>query len=197
MASGGLGALSVDLLLETLQWQSGLSKAEYQAQKFADAIEGKFNKMADIAGSALKGLVAGVVAGFSAGQLLGFINETQQAADRLDELAQKTGLSIEGLTEIGEYAKLAGTDLEAVAGSMGKFNKAVIEGLDATTKQGKAFDALGIALTENGELRKAEDIMRDTMAAMGVKIAPDRTTLSIASALRLLRRLSTLCKAFP
>ncbi len=45
MASGGLGALTVDLLLETAEWVAGLNKADYEAQKFADAIEKKFKKM--------------------------------------------------------------------------------------------------------------------------------------------------------
>lgn len=181
MASGGLGALTVDLLLETLQWQSGLSKADYQAQKFADAIEGKFNKMADIAGEAMKGIVAGVVAGFSAGKLLGFINETQSAADRLDELAQKTNLSVGVLAELGVYAKQSGADIEAAAGAMVKFNKNIVEGLDATTKQGKAFDSLRVALTENGELRKAEDIARDTAAALAeLEDGTIKTGLAIA-----------------
>ena len=169
MASGGLGALSVDLLLETVQWLAGLNKAEFAAQKFGDEIEKRFNKMTGAAVDALKGIAAGMVAGFAVDRVVGFVNETQKAADALDEMAQKTGTSVAFLAQMSVTAEMAGTSVEAVAKSIVKFNEATVKAFaDPNSQPAKIFDALGVSVRDaSGALKSSETLYAETAAKLG------------------------------
>jgi hypothetical protein len=169
MASGTLGNLSVDLLLETVQWAAGLNKAEYQAQQFADKIEQKFNAMGSKIGESLKGALVGLAAGFAVDRIVGFVNETQKAADAMDELAQKSGTSAGFMAEMSVMAGTSGTSIEALAQGMVKFNKATVEAFsDPTSQPAKVFEALGISLKDsNGVMKTSEALYREASNAMG------------------------------
>ena len=180
MASGGLGSLTVDLLLETAEWITGLNKAEHESEKLAKNIENRLDKMSDSVVNSFKKLAAGAIAAFSVDAIVGFVNATQAAADRLDELAQKSGTSVEYLTQLGEVAAMSGTNVEAVAGAIVKFNKALIEARDPASEAGRAFKAMKISLTEGGEFRATEEVMKDFMLQIGgMKDGAEKTALAL------------------
>jgi hypothetical protein len=168
MASGGLGSLSVDLLLQTADWVSGLTKAEHQAQKSADALEAKFNKMTDSVGSSLKGMVAGLAAAFAVDRIVGFINETQKAADELGKLATKTGASVQFLGEMSVAADLSGASVEQLGKGFNALNKTIAEAAgDSGSKAASIFKALNIEVRDaSGALKSSEQIFKETAAAL-------------------------------
>lgn len=169
MASGSLGNLTVDLLLETAQWVGGLNKAEYQAQQFADAIGKKFTSAANVAADALKGLAAGLVAGLAVDRITGFVSETAKMADTLGEMAEKTGVSMEALAQMQMFAETSGTSIESLAQGMGKFNKAATAAFaDKESQPAEIFKALGIAVTDSaGKMKSSETLYKEFALALG------------------------------
>jgi hypothetical protein len=168
-ATGTLGKLSVDLLLETLQWSSGLTKAEYDAQKFSENIEKKFGAITDKIGNSLKTMAAGFIAGLAVDRMVSFVDETQKLADTFDELSQKAGTSLEFMASMSVYAQTSGTSIEAVASAMGKFNKATAEALgDPSSQPGQVFAALNIELKNtDGTLKTSEQLFQEAAQALG------------------------------
>lgn len=170
MASGGLGSLTVDLLVEVAQWVTGLNKAEHEAQKFADSVNKKLNGISNEFASMAKKAAFGLAAGFSAEKIFEALNAATEFADKLDELGQRTGTSVEALAELSVYAELSGTNIDAAAASLAKFNKAVVSAQAGGTSQAASiFKELGVAITEaDGKTkRSAEEINRDVMMALG------------------------------
>jgi hypothetical protein len=73
----------------------------------------------------------------------GFAHMTSSAAeaiDRLDELSIKTGVSTEALSRLGYAAQFSGLDIETVATSINKMQKA----LSGNEKQANLFSSLGL-----------------------------------------------------
>lgn len=103
------------------------------------------------------GLVGGLVSAQAAFE--GFMNAINNA-DRLDELSSRLGISTEQLSAWGYAAKLSGGDLESLTGSIQKFSKTVASAVDANSRQGELFTALGINVKDAaGNLRDVEQLL--------------------------------------
>lgn len=167
-ASGSFGQLSVNLLLQTAEWIAGLSKAEYEAAKQADKIAATFDSMGKKITGSLKAGAAGLVAGFGAKELEEKLAAATEFADRIGQLAAKVGNSVEQMSALSVYAGMAGTSIEAVSGSLAKFNQSLVAAQKPSTQQREIFDALGVAVKDaQGNLRSAADVSKDTMIALG------------------------------
>jgi hypothetical protein len=129
----------------------------------------------------LEGAVQGVRSQFGlvgatlgAGALLAFVNQGIQAADQLDELAQKTSLSVETLDSLAQVARISGQDLNGVANVAGRFARSIGEaaagnkellaalrdvGISADDLRSKNFDQLfvqfGQAIAQAGNQQTA------------------------------------------
>lgn len=174
------GSIVVDLLLRSGSFSTDTARAEKamrQLQKTA-------NSAAKSIGSGFVGSLAGLAAGFFSLQA-GFqiFSDAINQADRLDELSARLNISTERLSEWGYAAKLSGTDLESLTGSLTKFSKNVAGALDADSKGGKLFETLGINIKDaEGRLRSVEDLLPEV--ADKFKIL-DNTTLETALAMEL------------
>jgi hypothetical protein len=100
------------------------------------------------------------------------------AADNMNDLRQKTGVSVEALSQFGRAAEMSGTTIDGVAGAMAKLAR----GMTAT--KGPAVDAMhsmGIASRDaSGNLRSVDDVMLEV--ADKFKTMPDgaeKTALAI------------------
>ena len=163
MASGTLGALSVDLLLETVNWIAGLNKAEAEAKKSAEAMAKSFNDLNKKVEDSLKHMAAGMAAAFGAHEIYDWIKGATEAADAMNTLSQKTGLTISTLTQLDTYAKVSGTSVDAVSKSVVKLDVAMIAAQDSTSEQAAAFKDLGV----NVMGKTADQVFADVVAAFG------------------------------
>ena len=96
----------------------------------------------------------------SAAGLVGLVKGAIDAGDAMNDLSQRTGVSVEALAKFKKAAATSGTDIDAVAKSLNKLNKGMFEA--ATTGKGKAADALnflGISATNaSGKLKTADQV---------------------------------------
>lgn len=79
------------------------------------------------------------------------------AADNMNDLAQKTGVSVEQLSKFQQAANASGTSIENVGGAMIKLNRNLATGDD---KAAEALTALGLSATDaSGKLKSTDQVM--------------------------------------
>jgi hypothetical protein len=154
MAAGNavIGALRVNLGLDSAQFEAGLKKAQ-------SSLSG-FGKSAAVAGAAAA--TALVAAGTAmAVAIKGVID----SADELSKTAQKVGVTVESLSRLQYAGSLADVSLEQLATGLKKLSANMAEA--ASTGKGKAaeaFRALGISVTDAAGNLKAGDVILSEVA---------------------------------
>lgn len=94
------------------------------------------------------------------GGLGALVGRTIEAGDAMNDMSQRTGVSVESLARFRKAAATSGTDIDAVAKSLVKLSK----GLYETAQTGKgpaseALQALGISATDAaGKLKTADQV---------------------------------------
>ena len=129
-----------------------------------DASTGAATGIASMAGP-LSIAVAGIIATTAAVAKLGseLFDLTKQTAEfqgKLFDLSQQTGVSVETLSALEVVARTTGGSIESITASLGIFQKNLEESLDTSSKAAKAFDRLGV------EVSDTEQTFRDTLAAL-------------------------------
>lgn len=147
MASAVIGALRVNLGLDSAQFSSGLKKAESGLARFG--------KVASV------GLAAVGAAAATIGVALG--HAVKQAADHADELgktAQKVGVTVEALSRLEYAAKLSDVSLDGLATGLRKLADNMADvAMNSKASVGVAFKALGISVTDAAGALKSGDIV--------------------------------------
>lgn len=103
-------------------------------------------------------------------------------ADSLDELAQRSGASVENLSKLGAAARQSGLDTEQVSAGLVKLSKNLGEIAAGGGKDAKAaLDQLGVsAFNASGELRKPDEVMFDLIDSLSkLEDGGEKTRLSM------------------
>ena len=151
------GSIVIDLLMKTGAFETDVKRAEKRLEEM--------KRRAVDAGKALGTAIAGgaVIAGTA---LVAMAKNGIDAADRLDELSQRLGVSTEKLSGLGYAAKLTGGDIDTIAGALPKLSKAIIEAGDESSTMGRLFKAMGVDVKDaSGNFRDVEDVLPDVMDA--------------------------------
>lgn len=82
--------------------------------------------------------------------------------DQLDELAEKTGITVEKLGELRYISEVAGTPMEALTGGIGRLGKKMAEAASGNKEAMATFDALGVKVKNaDGTLRGQDEVLGD------------------------------------
>ena len=139
-----------------------------------DGVSKGFKGLAGSAGGLVGGLQTLVPLASGAG-LVALANNSINAADHMFDLAQKSGMSVESLSQLGKAAKISGSDVEAVATASVKLSKGLVDGKAADT-----LKELGISATDaSGKLKPTSQVMLEV--ADKFKAMPDGATKSAAA----------------
>lgn len=140
MAGNVLGALLVKLGLDAAEFTSGLTKAQYQAQRFGRDVRSELDSIR----SSIRG-IAGVVGGL---YIVDVFLENARAiiaeAEALNDLADVTGASVEQLSALKNQAYIAGADVGTLNTALSKLAAGMAGTDEETTKAKDALKALGI-----------------------------------------------------
>lgn len=161
MATRSLGSLTIDLIAKTGMFEAGMDRAARLADRRSRDISKSISNGLKGALGSVAAFTTGLVGGLLSAQAAfeGFMNAINNA-DRLDELSSRLGISTEQLSAWGYAAKLSGTDLESLTGSIQKFSKTVASAADANSRQAELFASLGISVKDAaGNLRDVEDLL--------------------------------------
>lgn len=161
MATRSLGSLTIDLIAKTGMFEAGMDRAARLADRRSRDISKSISNGLKGALGSVAAFTTGLVGGLLSAQAAfeGFMNAINNA-DRLDELSSRLGISTEQLSAWGYAAKLSGSDLESLTGSIQKFSKTVASAADANSRQAELFASLGISVKDAaGNLRDVEDLL--------------------------------------
>lgn len=150
MANAVIGALRVNLGLDSAQFTRGLQNAQKGLGQFGAIAARSFAAVA--AGATLAAGALGVA-------VKGAIDH----ADALAKSAQKAGVTVEALSRLEFAAKLSDVSLESLTGGLQKLSKTMADAVvTPTSNAATAFKALGIELKNNdGTLRKSDQVLAD------------------------------------
>lgn len=118
------------------------------------SLEGQFSK--------LTGVVSGFAALAGVTAFAGIVKGAVDSAAGLHDMAQQTGASVESLSAMRSAAKLAGVDMEQVAGGLGKLSKNMLAASQGSGDAAKVFSALGISVTDtNGKMKSSDAVFME------------------------------------
>lgn len=131
-----LGSLVVFLEANIARYQSDMERA-------AQGTESAMRRVRSAAGF-VSGALAVVGVALTVDALVGSANKAIDALADLDDMAQKTGSSVENLSRLGQLASATGTDFGGIDSALVKLSKGLVSVDDEGSKVRKALTALGM-----------------------------------------------------
>lgn len=148
--------------------------ATVNGQSAVDQLRNSMDKMSGSAASLAKTFAAGFIGLQSIQGIATFAKYVLDGADKLDEMAQRTGLTVEQLSELDYAAKLSGTSIDSVQTAMGKLAVKATEAASGNKTAAVAFDALGISINDsNGKLKSQLQLFEEV--GQGISAINDPT----------------------
>jgi phage-related protein len=137
---------------------NGLEKSLTSLDRKADGLNGTFGKLKGAAGG-MSGALGALVPAVAIGGVTTLAKGAIDAADNLNDLSQRTGVSVESLSKFGAAANDSGSNVDEVAKAMGKLSKGIV---DPASKANEALKSIGISATDaSGKIRPMDDVMLD------------------------------------
>ena len=161
------GSIVIDLLMRTGAFETDTKRAEAALKRF--------NKVATEQLQA-----AAIVATAYGAAMLYMSKDAIDAMDKMNEAAQKTGITVEALSQLSYAAKMSGVDTESFTSAMVKFNRAIAEGATGSGNAAAAFKAIGISAAELKSSSPDEILARVAEKFAGYADGATKTALAIA-----------------
>ncbi|MDR0250696.1 MAG: hypothetical protein LBI35_05240 [Burkholderiales bacterium] len=156
-------SLTVDVGARTVSFEEGMRRAadvaNQQMKSIGDSINRVNNQISSIGDTFAKftGILDVLGAGVS---FVGMIKGAIDAADQLEKLSQKTGITVEELSGLSYSAKLSGTDLDGVSASISKLSENMVSAASGSGAQAAAFAAVGVSVKDaNGKLKDSNVVI--------------------------------------
>lgn len=150
MSNSVIGALRVDLGLNSAQFSTGMKKAQSDLAR----VGAQMAKVGAAMAAAMTAAVAGI--GFAVNRSIGDM-------DAMSKAAQKFGVPVEELSALAHAADLSGVSLDGLGTSLQKLSRNMSDvAAGAGAEAARAFSALDIAVTNaDGTLRTSTDVLTD------------------------------------
>lgn len=129
-----------------------------QTKAAFQSVQGNISRLT----GSLRGIAGPLAAAFSVGAVTSFAKSMIDAADRLKDLSEATGISAQELSRFGNAAQLNGSSTEEFNNAIVKFSNSIGEAAAGSKAQADAFKALGISITDaNGQLKPTLDLFKE------------------------------------
>lgn len=152
MTNAVIGALRVMLGIDTAEFERDTGKAKKHAKTFEKDVQGSFEKGIAAIQNGLKGLAAGLIAGFAAAGLEGVYSAVRDVARGVAEVgdqARRAGVDVESFQELAYVAQQNRIGVDALTDGLKEMNLRADEFV--LTGQGsgaEAFQRLGFGADE-------------------------------------------------
>lgn len=137
-----LGSVVVEMSASTAKFESDLGRAAQMTERHMAQIDNAIGMVK----SSLAALGIAVSLGVVIDQIKSKIESSIRLADDLQNLSERTGASVESLSELAAVARLSNTDLDSLAGGLQRLSRAVVEAQNGGKQTAAAFKALGISI---------------------------------------------------
>ncbi len=155
----GLDTNALKPYLDQLDAAKAKADAAARAQSGLSTSIGGLSTIADVA----KASISGMLAGLSLGSMFAFVKSINDGVDRLNDLKDATGATIENLSALEDVALRTGTSLDTVGTALVKFNSVLSDAKPGST-QAEALKAIGLSAEELRRLDPAEALRRTAVA---------------------------------
>lgn len=130
-----------------------------QTKSAFESIKGNLARLGDQS-NRLQAILAGLGVSLSAAGFAAFIKNAIDAADHLNKLSQKIGISVEALSTLRFAAELSDVSLESLQKGIKSLSQNIIETNTGVGDGAKLFDALGISVKNaDGSMKSTEDVL--------------------------------------
>lgn len=129
-------ALTIDLTARLARFESEMNKAT--------ASINKFGQTGDRIANGFKATFATLGASVAAGAFVAFAKNTVDAADALNDMSKRTGVTVKDLDSLRTISEQSGTSLDGLAQGIQRLNLASGEARSGNAEMAKALKALGV-----------------------------------------------------
>jgi Spy/CpxP family protein refolding chaperone len=150
MASAVIGALRVNLGIDSAQFTTGLKKANASLGGFAGGLKKVLLPLAALGSMTAIGAAIG-----------SSFRTAIDTADQMHQAAQKFGVGVEELSRMSYAAGLADVSLEQLGTTLGRLSKNMAAAGDGGKQATAAFNSVGVAFKNaDGSLRSSTEVLR-------------------------------------
>lgn len=144
-----IGALRVNLGIDTAEFQDGLKRAQAGLAKFGALAKQGLVMAAEAAGAAL-------------GDLAHAVKDTIDAADGMVDVAERLGLPLEELSRLKYAADISGASFDALQAGLERLTRNMSAAKDGIGPMAKMFEDIGISVTNaDGSLKSASTVLSE------------------------------------
>lgn len=169
-----LGSVVVEMSASTAKFESDLGRAAQMAERQMAQID----RAVAMVKTGLQSLGLAVSVGFAVNQVKNQIERAIQLAGDLDDLAEKTGGTVETLSGLASVARLSGTDLDALGGALQRLSRAVVDAQNGGKQTAGAFRALGLSIEQLRGLGPDEVFLRMAEQMNKYRDGVEKTTIA-------------------
>lgn len=142
--------LTIDVSARLASFQDSLDKIGRQGEAMANRLDRAFG--------GLKASIASLGVGLSVGAFASLVKNSIDAADELNKLSQKVGITVERLSELKFAANLSDVSIEKFQLGMKGLNETLVKASDATSKEAALLKTLGVTAKDPANaLRQVSD----------------------------------------
>ncbi len=142
-----MAKLAIDIETRLASFQDGLNRIERDAQGLGRRLDSVFG--------GTKALLAGLATAVAGVGFTNFVKSSIDSADALQQLSERTGVTVERLSAFQYAAKLSDVSAEGLETGLRQLSKNMLAGSDA-------FKTLGVEVrNSNGVLRSSDDVLLD------------------------------------
>lgn len=138
-------SLTIDLNARLAKFETELRKVGTSVERHAKATQKAYQQAFDGLESGARRLAGFLGASLTIGGLVALTRDSIGAIAALDDLSERTGLTVELLSQLQEVATIGGHSLDDVAGLASKFAKNVALAAGGNKELLKTFNELGIS----------------------------------------------------
>ena len=180
------------------QFKSALSgvggEGLQRATEGVEQVVETFKELSHSAGPAAGAIGAvGIAATAAVAGMSAIAIETAHAVEEMSHAAEAAQIDADAFQAIALAAEEAGVPIDKLVTSINRLNQQMVEAAQGSNQAADDFARLGVSVTEGGNLRATEDVLRDVAHALSeMPAGADRAAIS----LRLLNRTGTQLTAF-
>lgn len=149
------------IAVNNAQANTAIDQTSGKASSFSEKLKGGIKTV----GKWGTAIVGGATAAGAA--LVGFASKSASAADRVDKMSQKIGISRQAFQELDFICSQSGTSVDTLQMGMKSLTTAMTGAANGTKSNVDQFNKLGVSVTNaDGSLRSQEDVMWDVLSAL-------------------------------
>ncbi len=179
-----IGSLRAEMSAGYAQFASDMGKARAAVQSNATAMQTAMKKVSSEFNGAISHINKfGAIAALAAVGGVGlFMKKAIDTADEMSKMAQKIGMSTENLSTLAHAADISGVSIEQLQTGLAKLSKNSADAANGTGDAKKAFNALGINVSDaNGNLKASDVLLKEVADKFkGLKDGTDKTAVAMS-----------------